>query len=128
MEVLHIKKYENRRLYSRDEKRYVTLAEIGEWVVAGKKIQVVDVLTELDITPEILTQILIERGRAHHLPVEMLETLIRFNEGAIQKFWLPMFDQTFKMMEKFNPMSLMQNLVKDSSPSASPRTSKPRNK
>lgn len=113
MEVITIKKYENRRLYSKDEKRYVTLSEIGDWIVEGKKIQVTDVTTENDITPEILTQILIERGRAHHLPIEMLETLIRFNEGAITKLWLPMFEQTFKMMEKFNPVSLMQSLVKD---------------
>ena len=66
---IRIRKYPNRRLYSTADKRFVTLNEIAEWVRQGKRVAVTDSESQTDITSEILTQILLEGGRASHVPV-----------------------------------------------------------
>lgn len=103
LDIIQIKKYENRRLYSSSEKRYVTLNEISDWVISGRKVQVVDVTTKNDITSEVLTQILLENGRAQHLPVELLEAIISFNENVIKNLWTPLMGSSIEMMAKWNP-------------------------
>jgi polyhydroxyalkanoate synthesis repressor PhaR len=100
-EVIHIKKYGNRRLYSSAETRFVTLAELASAVRSGKRVQVTDAETDEDITSEVLTQILLENGRAQHFPVEMLEQMIRLNEQALSNFWSNYVDQSMKMFESF---------------------------
>ena len=79
------------------------MSEISDWVISGKKVQVVDVTTKNDITSEILTQILLENGRAQHLPVELLEVIIRFNENVIKNLWTPLMGSSIEMMAKWNP-------------------------
>ncbi|MCM2323929.1 MAG: hypothetical protein NDJ90_11775 [Oligoflexia bacterium] len=107
-EAVQIKKYGNRRLYSSSEARFVTMEEIGALVRSGRKIRVTDANTEKDITAEILTQILLEGGRAQHFPVELLEQMIRLNEETLKGFWenylhqsLNMFLGVQKEMEQF---------------------------
>ena len=119
LDMIQIKKYENRRLYSSSEKRYVTLAEISAWVIAGKKVQVIDVTTKKDITAEILTQILLENGRAQHLPVEMLEAIIRFNENVIKSLWSPLMGSSLEAMVKWNPFFNWAQASKTKPPSKS---------
>ncbi|MFN3696763.1 MAG: polyhydroxyalkanoate synthesis regulator DNA-binding domain-containing protein [Pseudobdellovibrio sp.] len=114
MESIQIKKYENRRLYSSSEKRYVTLAEISKWIIDGRQVQVIDVTNDKDITSEILTQILLEQGRAQHLPVDMLMTMIRLNESAVKNIWNPMLEHSVELMTKWNPfMNWLQKSVKE---------------
>lgn len=109
-EVIHIKKYGNRRLYSSAETRFVTLAELASAVRSGKKVRVTDAETDADITSEILTQILLENGRAQHFPVEMLEQMIRLNEQALGNFWSNYLDQSMKMFESFQQnFKMLQN-------------------
>ncbi len=106
METISIKKYGNRRFYSSKEKTYVTIAEIKTWVQKGHRIQVTDADTELDITSEILTQILLEQGRASHLPVEILEQMIRMNEKTLTKIWAPLLEQNLRMMSQMGEVAL----------------------
>jgi hypothetical protein len=54
-----IKKYANRKLYDTQTSRYVTLAGISELVREGHDIQVVDRDTGRDLTPLILSQIVV---------------------------------------------------------------------
>lgn len=72
-----IKKYGNRRLYSTASSSYITLVELEELVRNGESIQVVDASTKEDITSQILTQILVESGKAKSIPVNFLERMIR---------------------------------------------------
>lgn len=72
-----IKKYGNRRLYSTASSSYITLAELEELVRNGESIQVVDASSQEDITSQILTQILVESGKAKSIPVNFLERMIR---------------------------------------------------
>ncbi len=62
-----IKKYANRKLYDTNTSRYITLNGISELVRDGYDIEVVDRETGSDLTPLILSQIVMgeeKRGRA----------------------------------------------------------------
>jgi polyhydroxyalkanoate synthesis repressor PhaR len=59
MSVL-IKRYANRKLYDTEASRYITLKGISELVRAGKEVRVVDNESGEDITPLILSQIVVE--------------------------------------------------------------------
>ena len=76
-DVILIKKYGNRRLYSTESSSYITLAELEIIVHSGKSIKVVEVATDEDITAQVLTQILVEGGKARSIPVGFLEKIIR---------------------------------------------------
>lgn len=99
-----IKKYENRRFYCANDKKYITLSEIENYVKKGQKIKVVEVKTDVDITSEVLIQILLEQGKATHLPVELLEMMIKMNDVWLGNIWAPYINNSFKM---FNQMSAM---------------------
>jgi len=106
VETIQIKKYGNRRFYSSKEKTYVTLSEIKSWVQKGHRIQVTDAENNADITSEILTQILLEQGRASHLPVEILEQMIRMNEKTLTQIWAPLFEQNLKVMSQMGEVAI----------------------
>ena len=76
-DVILIKKYGNRRLYSTESSTYITLAELEKIVHSGRSIKVVEVSTDEDSTAQVLTQILVEGGKARSIPVGFLEKIIR---------------------------------------------------
>ncbi len=76
-EKVLIKKYGNRRLYSTATSSYITLSELEEMVHSGLSIQVIDANSKEDITAQVLTQILVEGGKAKSIPVGFLEKIIR---------------------------------------------------
>ncbi|NUM57963.1 MAG: hypothetical protein HUU56_04985 [Bdellovibrionaceae bacterium] len=104
--LILIKKYENRRLYCTNEKKYITLEDVESYVQKSKKIKVIEVTTDKDITAEVLTQILLEQGKAKHLPVELLEMMIKMNDLWIRQMWNPYFDNAFKMFNQMSSMTL----------------------
>lgn len=55
-----IKRYANRKLYNTESSRYITLKGISELVREGKDIRVIDNESGDDITPIILSQILVD--------------------------------------------------------------------
>lgn len=81
-----IKKYGNRRLYSTGESRYLTLEELEGLIREGQKVKVIDAQTDEDLTSQVLTQIMLEGGRARRLPVAFLEEMIRLSDDALQSF------------------------------------------
>lgn len=101
-----IKKYENRRLYCANEKKYITLDDIENYVKKSKKIKVLEVNTDNDITSEILIQILLEQGKASHLPVELLEMMIKMNDVWLAKMWAPYIQSSFKMFSQMSAMTM----------------------
>jgi polyhydroxyalkanoate synthesis repressor PhaR len=84
-----IRKYENRRLYSVNHKTYINLEDISSYLSDGKKIKVIEVDTEKDITCEVLLQILLAQGKADLIPQEVLEIMVRMNDSLLKKFWTP---------------------------------------
>lgn len=104
--VVKIKKYGNRRFYSSAEKKYITMVDIQKLILKGTKVQIVDAETDKEITSDILTQILLEQGRAAHFPVELLEQLIRTSEKNLTAVWGPVMSQQFKLMTQMGEMAL----------------------
>jgi len=80
-----IKRYESRKLYDTEESRYVSLEEIASWVRQGQEVKVVDNATSVDVTPQTLTQIILDEGRrgTSFLPSELLHDLVRLGEKAV---------------------------------------------
>lgn len=107
-EKVIFKKYSNRRIYSLKEKSYVTLHEIETCIRQGHSVQVLEVDTDADITSEILTQILVEKNKVKHVPTELLEQLIRFNESQARDFWSLYMKQSYDLYSQWQDQ--MKNL------------------
>ncbi|MCU0556180.1 MAG: hypothetical protein MUF67_02585 [Desulfobacterales bacterium] len=112
-----IKKYANRKLYDTTEKRYISLAEIGELVRGGDEVCIVDNATGEDLTSVILAQLLARdrRETVEEMPSGFLAQLIRKGGGTLSgyarrsaSFW----HQTITMAED-EVEKLIGLLVKD---------------
>jgi polyhydroxyalkanoate synthesis repressor PhaR len=83
-----IKRYANRKLYDTEASRYITLRGISELVRAGKEVRVIDNESGEDITPLILSQIVVEgqkqgRERTGALTHTVLTELIQKGGDAL---------------------------------------------
>ena len=77
-----IKRYANRKLYDTSERRYVTLKEVSGCVRKGEDVQVVDHVTNRDLTVQTLAQAIFEEEKAApRLTVETLVAVIRSEAG-----------------------------------------------
>lgn len=81
-EPIQIKRYPNRRFYSRDESRYVSLQDIEQMVRDGRRVEIRDSQTGEDITRPVLTQIIMDRQpeKMSLFPVDMLHFIVRSND------------------------------------------------
>ena len=79
-----ITRHTNRKLYDPTAKRYVSLADLVDLVLAGDSIRVVEHPGGEDATTRILAQALVDlvRRRAASLPAGLMETLLRLAGGA----------------------------------------------
>ena len=108
-----VKKYGNRRLYDTVSSRYITLNELTQKIIEGAEARVVDAKTGKDLTPETLTQIIMEgRGGESLLPVKLLHSLIRLGDDALADFLgryvqgaLEMYLQAKKSAQVFSPFN-----------------------
>lgn len=87
-ETIQIRRYPNRRLYDRESRRYVTLAEIEALVKSGRTVEVRDSKSGEDITRTILTQIILERHpeRMAMFPVGLLHAMLQANDKFVDFF------------------------------------------
>jgi polyhydroxyalkanoate synthesis repressor PhaR len=82
-----IKKYANRRLYDTESSSYVTLDRLAQMIREGRDFAVVDAKSGVDITHQVLTQIIVEeeaRGGATLLPVNFLRQIIGLYGNSMQ--------------------------------------------
>ena len=84
-----IKRYENRKLYDPEARRYVTLADLARLVAGGTEIKVVDQKSGEDITTLVLAQVIQEgiKEKTANVPRQVLARLIRFGIGHALKDW-----------------------------------------
>ncbi|MFC2053779.1 polyhydroxyalkanoate synthesis regulator DNA-binding domain-containing protein [Chloroflexota bacterium] len=77
--MLLIKRYPNRKLYDTDAKKYITLEEVAELIRAGEEVQVIDHVSEEDLTTLTLAQIILEQEKKRNglLPLSVLSGLIQ---------------------------------------------------
>ena len=74
-----IKRYESRKLYDTEGSRYVSLDEIAGFVRDGQQVRVIDNTSKDDVTPQTLTQIILDEGRdgRSQISTEFLHDLVR---------------------------------------------------
>ncbi len=93
--VLEIRKYSNRRYYDATNSRHLTLEEIRVRVREGYDIRVTDNQTSADITPKVLTQIILDLDapKLDLFPAPLLAQLIRVNDHLVKGFYERFFGQ-----------------------------------
>ena len=74
-----IKRYDNRKLYDPEARRYVTLENLAGMIGAGEEVHVVDQKTGEDHTTTVLAQVILEgiKERTASIPRHVLTRLIR---------------------------------------------------
>jgi polyhydroxyalkanoate synthesis repressor PhaR len=79
-----IKRYDNRKLYDSQERRYVTLEDLGRLIGGGTELTVVDQKSGEDITTVVMAQVLLEglKDKSASIPRQVLARLIRFGWSA----------------------------------------------
>jgi len=97
-----IKRYTNRKLYDKQESRYVTLEEIARLVREGEDVAVIDNETEEDLTAVTFAQIILEeeKRKTNIISVPFLRKLIRSGEARVQDFSEAIGDLTEKAGER----------------------------
>ena len=82
----HITKYSNRRLYDRAESRYITLEDVYRLILAEVDLIVIDNDSQRDITDHVLLQVMSEQERSGTLMLgrEFLLQTIRMYGSPLQ--------------------------------------------
>ena len=87
-----IRRYDNRKLYDVQARRYVTLDELSRLIGGGTEVRVVEQRTGEDITTVVLAQVVLEgiKQRTADIPHQVLSRLIRLGSGKAGGFteWL----------------------------------------
>jgi polyhydroxyalkanoate synthesis repressor PhaR len=80
-----IRRYENRKLYDTEEKRYVSLADLAGLIRDGHEIKVVESPSGADVTSRTLTNIIIEAERSGEEPLSsgFLHDVIRWSGRVV---------------------------------------------
>ena len=96
--ILEIRKYPNRRYYDTTHRRHTSLAQIHKLILEGHNVHIVDVQTEVDITSQILTQILLEfePAKLSVFSNQLLTRAIRVSDSLLNDFVDRYFRQAFE--------------------------------
>jgi polyhydroxyalkanoate synthesis repressor PhaR len=97
-EPIRIRKYPNRRFYDVTHSRHVTLADLHRFVRDGRVISVTDSKTGEDITPLVLTQIILEHDppKMALFSSDLLHQVIQANQQIIRLFMDNYFGRLFE--------------------------------
>jgi len=78
-----IRRYDNRKLYDVQARRYVTLDDLSRLIGGGTEVRVVEQRTGEDITTVVLAQVVLEgiKQRTATIPHHVLSRLIRLGAG-----------------------------------------------
>lgn len=83
-----ITRYDNRKLYDPQTRRYVTLADLAGMVARGLEVRVVDQRTGEDLTAAVLAQVILDgiKERTASIPRQVLSRLIRLGARGAERF------------------------------------------
>jgi polyhydroxyalkanoate synthesis repressor PhaR len=83
------KKYANRRIYDTHSSSYITLEELADVIRKGQEVKVIDAKSKEDVTPFILTQIVLEQAKRNNalLPVPILHLVIQYGDNVLLEFF-----------------------------------------
>ena len=106
-----IKRYDNRKLYDLQDRRYVSLREIAELVRAGESVSVQDNASGADLTAATLAKAALEDDSSNSpLFSELLHAWLRTGEAGARKAadWV-----LERSLERVAPVREMRRQVKD---------------
>jgi len=97
-----IKKYENRRLYNVNEKKYISLENVRDIIKNGKDIKVIEKKTGKDITRVILMQVLMDMSpeKLNSFPIPFLKFLITSPAPLINDYFKNFFGNQMELYMK----------------------------
>jgi polyhydroxyalkanoate synthesis repressor PhaR len=83
-----IKRYDNRKLYDPQARRYVTLGDLAGMVAGGLEVRVLDQRTGEDLTAAVLAQVILEGIKEHtaSIPRQVLSRLIRLGVKGAERW------------------------------------------
>jgi len=104
-----IKRYDNRKLYDTESRKYISLEEIAGLVREGVDVKVIEQSTENDITAQTLTQVIFEEGKKGRNPLstEVLHDVIRMGNHMIDDG----LQEVKKRIDQFIPDGLGLNKI-----------------
>lgn len=114
--TIYIKKYENRRLYNVNEKKYISLEDVRDYINNGFDIEVTEKRTGEDITRQILLQVIIDMSpeKLQAFPILFLKFLIKSDAGLLNDYFTNFFTEQLGLYLNnrdayFDAMSTMKN-------------------
>lgn len=107
-QLLHIKKYPNRRYYDTTRSCHVTLQEVHDLVVGGQDVSITDSRSGDDITNLVLMQIILEKDqpKVDIFPSSILHLMLRSNRqalrGYVDQFFTPFLSMLARSQKQFD--------------------------
>lgn len=83
-----IKRYDNRKLYDPETRRYVTLNDLAALIASGMEVKVLDQRTGEDLTATVLAQVILEgiKDETASIPRQVLSRLIRLGARGLERW------------------------------------------
>jgi polyhydroxyalkanoate synthesis repressor PhaR len=99
-----IKKYANRKMYDRTDKRYVTMAQLSKLIKSGEEVSIIDNSTGEDLTSSIVSQLIGREKKDTEKGVSprVLMQLLRKGGGTLSDYakkYTSLWQNAFNMAE-----------------------------
>jgi polyhydroxyalkanoate synthesis repressor PhaR len=99
-----IKKYANRKMYDRTDKRYVTMAQLSKLIKSGEEVSIVDNSTGDDLTSSIVSQLIgrEKKDKEKGVSPRVLMQLLRKGGGTLSDYakkYTSLWQNAFNMAE-----------------------------
>ena len=112
-----IKKYANRKMYDRTDKRYITMAQLAKLIKSGEEVSIIDNSTGDDLTSSIVSQLIgrEKKGKDKGVSPRVLMQLLRKGGGTLSDYakkYTSLWQNAFTMAED-EVDKLVNMLVKD---------------
>ncbi|MCK9225471.1 MAG: hypothetical protein M0R46_12205 [Candidatus Muirbacterium halophilum] len=93
--TIFIKKYENRRLYNINEKKYISLEDVRDYINSGYDIEVTEKKTGENITRQVLLQVIIDMSpeKLQAFPIVFLKFLIKSDANLLDDYFNNFFTE-----------------------------------
>jgi len=112
-----IKKYANRKMYDRTDKRYITMAQLAKLIKSGEEVSIIDNNTGEDLTSAIVSQLIgrEKKDKEKGVSPRVLMQLLRKGGGTLSDYakkYTSLWQNAFTMAED-EVDKLVNMLVKD---------------
>ena len=112
-----IKKYANRKMYDRTDKRYITMAQLSKLIKSGEEVSIIDNRTGEDLTSSIVSQLIgrEKKNKDRGVSPRVLMQLLRKGGGTLSDYakkYTSLWQSAFTMAED-EVDKLVNRLVKE---------------